>query len=375
MIRKRMTMRAHIIYYNYLKPDGEGMSIGGVQTYITNLVPLLKRCGYDVSIYQRGDIDFHKVTAEAEVYGVKHNPLQWTKLKHALLDKALKHIDCTHDLLVYGCETCIVRSVPCRTIAIQHGIMWDVPYPPIRSRLMFLRRYIGKVLNAWRTSKRVGMADCLVCVDHNFVNWHRAVMPYFRNRHYVIPNFSMVPDVIPEKGRDVVRIIFARRFVPHRGTRLFADVVEKVLTEYPNVHVTVAGSGPDGDMLHQRLDMFNNVLFVTYRSDESLSIHKDKDIAVIPTIGSEGTSLSLLEAMASGCAPICTNVGGMTNIVLDGYNGIMIDPNVDDMYHALKTLIEDATLRCMIQKRAYETVSESFSLRKWQDSWMKILKE
>ena len=31
-------MHAHIIY-NYLKPDGTAVSIGGVQTYITHLIP------------------------------------------------------------------------------------------------------------------------------------------------------------------------------------------------------------------------------------------------------------------------------------------------------------------------------------------------
>ena len=43
-------MRAHIIYYNYLNPEGEGMSIGGIQTYLYNLIPVLRRCGYEVTL-------------------------------------------------------------------------------------------------------------------------------------------------------------------------------------------------------------------------------------------------------------------------------------------------------------------------------------
>ena len=39
---------------------------------------------------------------------------------------------------------------------------------------------------------------------------------------------------------------------------------------------------------------YSNVHFISYKSNESLLIHLDKDIAVVPTVGSEGTSLSLL---------------------------------------------------------------------------------
>lgn len=49
--------------------------------------------------------------------------------------------------------------------------------------------------------------------------------------------------------------------------------------------------------------------------------------------------------MAAGCAVICTNVGGMTNIIIDGYNGLMINPDEDSLYKALDRLIEDKLLR------------------------------
>lgn len=114
--------------------------------------------------------------------------------------------------------------------------------------------------------------------------------------------------------------------------------------------------------------------FITYNSEKSLKIHQDKDIAVIPTIASEGTSLSLLEAMAAGCAVICTNVGGMTNIIIDGYNGLMINPDEDSLYKALDRLIEDKLLRGRLQAKAYETIKEAFSLNIWKSKWAQIIK-
>ena len=365
-------MHAHIIYFNFLKSNGEGMSIGGIQTYIYNLIPVLKANGYEVTIYQRSNYGFHKKLEGYDVYGVGQKENLCPKVAETLLDKVLSRIDLVNDLLIYGCETCITRKVPCRTIAIQHGILWDVPFSEC-SPLRYFKHFLGKCKMAWKVNQRVNKVDQLVCVDYNFVNWHRAITPYTKTNHIVIPNFAAIPPTMPSKNNDVVNIIFARRFCVHRGTRLFANVAKKILAKYPDVSITIAGSGPDEEYLHKTLELFANVHFMTYASTDSLEIHESKDIAVIPTLGSEGTSLSLLEAMASGCAVICTNVGGMTNIVLDGYNGLMISPDESALYEALEILIENQTLRATLQRNAYSTAKYAFSLTAWKEKWTKVI--
>lgn len=365
-------MHAHIIYFNFLKPNGDGISIGGIQTYVSNLIPVLKNCGYEVTIYQRSDNDFHKKLNGYDVYGVGQKKNLCPEVADALLDKALSTIDHANDLLIYGCETCITRKVSCRTIAIQHGILWDIPFKACSS-LRYFKHFIGKCNMAWRINQRVNKVDQLVCVDYNFVNWHRAITPYTKTNHIVIPNFAAIPPAMPSKDNDVVNIIFARRFFVHRGTRLFANVAKRLLAKHLGICITIAGSGPDEEYLHKVLGQFTNVHFITYASTDSLKIHENKDIAVIPTLGSEGTSLSLLEAMASGCAVVCTNVGGMTNIVLDGYNGLMINPDEVSLYAALEMLIENSTQRAILQNNAYITAKYAFSLTAWKEKWVKVI--
>lgn len=349
------------------------MSIGGIQTYIRNLIPVLRECGYGVSIYQRSTESFQKTFDDCTVYGVVHDRNICPQTAEALLNAAIPHINTHEDILLYGCETCITRKAPIRTIAIQHGISWDVPKNEDASFLKFLKQYLRKCLNAWSLCQRIRKVDQLVCVDHNFVNWYRAITPYPQVQHIVIPNFCANPSERPQKNSSPINIIFARRFFVHRGTRLFAHVAERLLKEFSDLRVTIAGAGPDETYLHNKLEPFSSVQFITYESLDSIKIHSDKDIAVIPTIGSEGTSLSLLEAMAAGCAVVCTNVGGMTNIVLDGYNGLMIPPEEEALYQALKKLIEDQDLRARIQKQAYQTVKDAFSIHIWQEKWKQVI--
>lgn len=250
---------------------------------------------------------------------------------------------------------------------------WDKPNRVGCSQTMFLLDYVMKAVRSWKIISRIKMVDQVVCVDHNFVNWYRALVAHPQAELKVIPNFSQIPERQIEKKDDIINIIFARRFFDYRGTRIFADAIEKILNEYKNINVTVAGDGPDKEYLHIKLEKFENVSFITYKSDESLKVHSDKHIAIIPTLGSEGTSLSLLEAMASHCAVICTNVGGMTNIVIDKYNGLMINPDERKLYKSIKLLLDNKKLIEQLSNRAYDTVKNSFSLTKWKNSWKEVI--
>ena len=216
--------------------------------------------------------------------------------------------------------------------------------------------------------QKLSYVNGLICVDYNFLNWYRTQVNYVAAYTQVIPNYTRVASR-QEKPMDDIHIIFARRLFEYRGTRVFTAAVKRILDEYKQVTVTIAGSGPDEEWMREQLSGYGTVEFIYYESQDSLRIHQDKHIAVVPTIGSEGTSLSLLEAMAAGCAVVCTNIGGMTNIVIDGYNGLMVSPDEESIYRAIKKLVDDEQFRYQLADKAYETACQGFSYEKWKTKW------
>ena len=100
--------------------------------------------------------------------------------------------------------------------------------------------------------------------------------------------------------------------------------------------------------------------------------YREADIALCPTVASEGTSLSCLEAMASGNAVIATNVGGLPQLVIDGYNGLLIAPEAGELREAMELLLDDGELRARLQENARQ-VSLSYSKKVWQKRWRKML--
>jgi glycosyltransferase involved in cell wall biosynthesis len=68
-------------------------------------------------------------------------------------------------------------------------------------------------------------------------------------------------------------------------------------------------------------------------------------IYVQPSL-SEGTPKTLIEAMAAGLPIVATSVGGIPELVLHEWNGLLVPPsNPAAMAHALERLLRDSKLR------------------------------
>ena len=106
-----------------------------------------------------------------------------------------------------------------------------------------------------------------------------------------------------------------------------------------------------------------------------MHVHLAHDIVVVPSLGSEGTSLSVAEGMGAGCAVVATNVGGITNMIIDGYNGLLVMPTAAALTTALERVIADPELRQALGSKAYETAVRSFSLEVWEAKWRQVLEE
>ena len=358
--------------------------IGGLETYIQDLARLILVTNHSVEIILPADIDYTTVTTEAiPVRGIKLENNSGRKLNQLLYDYAIKLIKNPEDRLIVATEQMAIKARHPQVIAIQHGIGFDYPYSfqPKREQKGRLIARLFKSLRCYLQASRFNQYSNVVCVDYNYVNWYRTMDTIDEDTHiYVIPNYTsslISKERILAKmtNRKDIKIIFARRFVDYRGTRIFINCVKRLLKQYDCVKITFAGSGELEAEIRQVFEKENRVDLTSFKPSESVNFHFDYDIAVVPTIFSEGTSLSLCEAMAAGCLPIVTFVGGMSNMILDGYNGLMCYPSEDELY---KTI--DNAIRMSPEKfnqtvlNARETVECSFSIDKWRKRWTEVLK-
>lgn len=380
--------RRFFIFYDHIfshHNNGFQAEIGGVQRYLHELSLIIKSLGFEVYVIQFGD---KRIQSKFEGINVLQLKIKGTKKFKKAFDYVLDELNFNseNDVVIWGADTISVKlDDEIKSISIQHGIACDMVElnTPLRKAIRTLRLIpVYKKLQRDNALRAFNNSNYRVCVDYNFVNWYRTFQNVngdeLKNIH-IIPNFSHIPPAldknkIPEEKLERLRISFARRFVHKRGVSLMVEVARMLLSKYDNLEIIFAGSGPMlGNIKDLQSEFEDKVIITSFNPADTFKFHSTVDIAVVPTIGSEGTSLSLLEAMASNTAVVCTNIGGMSNIVIDEFNGLICNPNTTELYKSISKLIESTEFRNKISSAARTTVEEGFSYDIWRDKWVDLI--
>ena len=93
-----------------------------------------------------------------------------------------------------------------------------------------------------------------------------------------------------------------------------------------------------------------------------IELLKSADLLVLPSYH-EGLPLCVLEAMAFGLPVVCSNAGGLKDIVKHGENGFVITPgDIDGMANAIATFVTSPALREQMGRRNADTVQNTYSI-------------
>lgn len=144
-----------------------------------------------------------------------------------------------------------------------------------------------------------------------------------------------------------------------------ADLLEALFLlskKYPGINLLIVGDGPLQSQLEDltiRLKIESKVKFTGFKKDIPKYLNL-MDIFVLPS-RTEGTPLSIMEAMACGLPIVASRVGGIPMIVKNKVTGILFDPgNVRQLTSALERLIEDPEIRKTLgengRKRIYDSL-------------------
>lgn len=368
-------MSTFLIYRNFYDPERQQLMLGGIENYLLNLARLLSDQGEQCTIVQTAKADFCHQFENFQVIGVNCKGFHGNRKKIALFNKVKELAKPQQDTVIFGTDSYFVANDFHKSIAIQHGVSWDKPAKG-NGFWHGLKRFISHI----KYLKYLEGCKNLVCVDHNFVNWYRTYQSFAPDMQVdVILNYS--PKAISSKELEQKwlqplaqpRLLIARRFVDYRGIPLAIEVVQALLEKYPQLQVSFAGEGPLAQAIETAFAGNSNVDIFRYTADESVDIHQRYDLVLLPSIGSEGSSLSLAEALAAGCAVVTTNVGGLSNMVIDHYNGLITMPDKNALVEKLSYLLDNPETAKTIAHKGHQVATESLSLHRWQQQWLALL--
>lgn len=243
---------------------------------------------------------------------------------------------------------------------------------PISDFTMIKKIFFGEFL-----LKRITLADRLVTVCSQ--STEEAHQAGFSSRQVVqIPNgvdINYFKVLTPVSG--LRTITFIGRLDHLKGVYVLIEALRKLKDDGVDAHLNVIGDGPDRDKL-QNLSRdvgLNDSISFCGAVEEIIPYLQKAALFVLPSL-SEGLSNVLLEAMACGLPIVATRVGGNIDLIRDGENGILVEPeNSKQLSEAIKKVLQDKDLAQKLGIEARKTAEEKFSMDTITDNYVSVYQE
>jgi glycosyltransferase involved in cell wall biosynthesis len=170
--------------------------------------------------------------------------------------------------------------------------------------------------------------------------------------------------IIKELGWKGKRIIIMTRSFLNQiyGNNFFIMALPKILNIHPDVRVIMVGTGPDEEVIKEivdSLDLSQIVYFTGAVPNEELAYYLNASEIYISTSKSDGTSLSLLEAMACKLPVVVSDVPANCEWIQDGINGFIVPRSkVNPISDKINNLLSDKSLAEKMGKLNYNIAVE-----------------
>ncbi|HXK55705.1 MAG TPA: glycosyltransferase family 4 protein, partial [Gammaproteobacteria bacterium] len=202
----------------------------------------------------------------------------------------------------------------------------------------------------WIVRKMHYRATFIVAVSRFIESELLRHFPLFASKIKFIHNGRPSLPVPASTKRDtgVIRILYVGDLLPVKGVdrlpRALTDLKESI-----DFSFTVAGAGQLRDWLEQELQASLGVNASRFLGeitpDQVQQEMLQADILVLPS-RREGLPNVLLEAMACGCVIVASRAGGIPEVVKDGWNGILVDPeSISSLTDGLRRVCTSGELR------------------------------
>jgi glycosyltransferase involved in cell wall biosynthesis len=168
-------------------------------------------------------------------------------------------------------------------------------------------------------------------------------------------------------NEDDIAIGVIGRISPTKGQKLFLEALVPLMSRFQNLHLLIAGtsdfeSGGEEELLHsmaKRSPEKNRIHFPGMT--EGLDFYDGLDILVVPSMWEEPFGLVSVEGMARELPLVVTRSGALSEIVMDGETGFVVEKNAVQLMTSVEKLMASKELRDAMGRNGKERVVRHFN--------------
>jgi len=308
--------------------------IGGIAQHVDGLSQFLTGVGHEIDVISSAN------TLTIPIKRLKNPSFMFSSF---LKTKFKKDNDIVHAHHIAGALA--MKNFSCKKILSIHGIYSkNIAQLYGKTTSNISKKYEKTALN-W--------ADGITVISKEGYNYYTKM----GFNVVQIPN-AIDLNIIPKKSTKQFenQIIFAGRLSKEKGIEILLETA----TDLPdNYHLLIAGSGPLEEKVRSLADKKTNVHYLGYQSKQNLlSLIRGSDLLIQPSL-EEGMSSTLLEAMACGTCILGSNIEGISEIVENNKNGLLVEPNNrDELLNKILDLLPKKEKRLRMVNEGLEIVKK-----------------
>jgi len=256
----------------------------------------------------------------------------------------------------YGALAAIFTDV--KVLFTEHGRFYPDSYS-------WKRRLINPLL-ARGTDSIVAISAATADALAEYEWFSRSAIDVVYNGFEAQPESTPPVDVLTQFGIASDAIVFGTiaRFDPIKNLPIMIEAFRAVKLQVPDAILLLVGDGDERDRLEamvREADLQNSVIFTGYQSDTA-RLMSVIDVYLLTSF-SEGTSMTLLEAMASQKPSIVTSVGGNVEIITHMKHGLVIESeDTKALIDRMCELAGSEDYRTQLGEAAVQEYSRRFSV-------------
>lgn len=359
-----------------LIPNSWFPQIGGLEIAVLNLAQELNKKGNMVLVLTTASIPefpkrelFDKVVVYKILYTIPRFPA-----KKNLVSFSIFVIKCLVWPVYAFVSQCFLLSVLflSKPDVVNLHYIGDNAFYLIIARILKKFNLIVSIHGPERLNRRIGrnviikklikQADMIIANSQHSLNKVENLYSNIRDKSVVIDNGIYLEEFDNVNGyKKEKRYIFsARRFSFSKGMDLLVRAFSIVHQHYSDIKLLLAGDGKDKikcEEISKKLKIIDYIIFLGAISHSKvISLLKSCEIFVLPS-RKEAFGIVLLEAMACGKPIVATRVGGVPEVVREGENAILVEPESPQaLAEGIVKLLENSDLAKRFGERGREIV-------------------
>ncbi|MCB0208596.1 MAG: glycosyltransferase family 4 protein [Anaerolineae bacterium] len=179
-----------------------------------------------------------------------------------------------------------------------------------------------------------------------------------------------------------IQLMYAGRIVEkQKRVSDLIELVKNLVSKQVNFQLRLVGDGPDVNKLKTHFQTLGQTISdrVTFEGNltppQIYEAWQTADVCILVS-EYEGTSISMLEAMACGCIPVVTNVSGTKEVIEQSVNGFTVTVgDMAEMACIIEMLDDDRGMLAELGHSAHATILKGYSYDRYVPWFLNLIDE